>query len=135
MEEGLKSIENNDTWDMLNLPQNKRTIAAKWVFKTKLKPNGSIAKHKARLVSKGFMQQEGLPYDEVFAPVAIMEIVRLIISISSWKSWKLSQLDVKSAFLNGPLDQEVFVLQPPDFIYKGEEKNVLRLKKALCGLK
>nr|KYP61818.1 Retrovirus-related Pol polyprotein from transposon TNT 1-94 [Cajanus cajan]KYP63036.1 Retrovirus-related Pol polyprotein from transposon TNT 1-94 [Cajanus cajan] len=135
MEEELKSIEKNDTWEMVNLPQNKKAIAVKWVFKTKFKSDGSIAKHKARLVAKGFMQKEGIDYSEVFAPVARLETVRLIVALASWRNWKLWQLDVKSAFLNGPLDEEVFVTQPPGFICKGKELKVLRLKKALYGLK
>nr|KYP47011.1 Retrovirus-related Pol polyprotein from transposon TNT 1-94 [Cajanus cajan] len=135
MEEELKSIEKNDTWEMVNLPQNKKVIVVKWVFKTKLKSDGSIAKHKARLVAKGFMQKEGIDYSEVFAPVARLETVRLIVALASWRNWKLWQLDVKSAFLNGSLDEEVFVAQPPGFICKGKELKVLRLKKALYGLK
>ena len=86
MEEELKSIENNDTWEMVNLPQNKKAIVVEWVFKTKLKPDGSIAKHKARLVAKGFMQQEGLDYTEESALVARLETVRLIVSLASWRN-------------------------------------------------
>ncbi|XP_019455196.1 PREDICTED: uncharacterized protein LOC109356328 [Lupinus angustifolius] len=111
------------------------TIAVKSIYKLKLKPDGTIAKHKARLVAKGFMQKEGIDYSEVFAPIARLEIVRLIVALASWKKWKLWQLDVKSAFLNGPLEEVVFVNQPPGFINKGNEGKVLRLKKALYGLK
>ena len=121
IEEELKSIEKNDTWEMVNLPQNKKVTTVKWVFKIKLKPDGSIAKQKARLVVKGFMQQEGLDYTEVFVLVARLETVRLIVSLASWRNWKLWQLDVKSAFLNGPLDEEVFMVQPLGFICKGKE--------------
>lgn len=119
---------------MVNFPK-KRSIIVKWMFKTNLKPYGFIDKHRARLVAKGFLQQEGLDYDEVFALVAIMETMRLIISIASWKNWKLWKLDVKSAFINGPLDEEVFVLQPLGFICKGEDQKVLRLKNDLYSLK
>ena len=81
------------------------------------------------------MQKEGIDYTEVFAPVARLETVRLVIALASWKNWKLWQLDVKSVFLNGPLDEDVFILQPPDFICKGNEHKVLKLRKALYGLK
>ncbi|KAE9618243.1 putative RNA-directed DNA polymerase [Lupinus albus] len=135
MEDELKSIEKNDTWEMVNLPKDKKPIAVKWVFKVKHNPDGSIAKHKARLVAKGFMQKKGLDYSEVYAPVARIETVRVIIAIASLKRWKLWQLDVKSAFLNGPLDESVFITQPPGFICQGNEHKVLRLKKALYGLK
>lgn len=107
----------------------------KWVFKLKLKPDGSISKHKARLVAKGFMQKSELDYSDLFAPVARFETVRMIVSIASWRQWHLWQLDVKSAFLNGPLEEEVYVKQPPGFEVKGREGEVFRLTKALYGLK
>ncbi|XP_057453103.1 uncharacterized mitochondrial protein AtMg00820-like [Lotus japonicus] len=83
MKEELSSIEKNKTWEIAVLPPEKVPIAVKWVFKVKLKPDGTIAKHKARLVAKGFMQKEGLDYSEVFAPVARLETVRIIIAIAS----------------------------------------------------
>ena len=81
------------------------------------------------------MQKEGIDYTEVFAPIARLKIVRLVVALASWKNWKLWQLDVKSAFLNGPLDKDVFILQPPGFICKENEHKVLKLRKALYGLK
>ena len=81
----------------------------------KVKPNGEIAKHKARLVAKGFLQKEGLDYGEVFAPVARMETIRLVVATASFYDWHIHQMDVKSAFLNGPLEEEVYVKQPPGF--------------------
>lgn len=135
MKEELVSIEKNETWELVELPANKRPISVKWVFKVKLNPNGSISRHKARLVVRGFMQKEGLDYSEVFAPVARMETIRLLVALASWRGWKLWQLDVKSAFLNGPLEEEVYITQPPGFELKGSEDKVLKLKKALYGLK
>lgn len=135
MEEEIRSIEKNRTWDLVDLPPGKVPIAVKWVFKTKLKPDGTIAKHKARLVAKGFMQKKGLNYEEVFAPVARMETVRLIVALASWWNWTLWQLDVKSAFLNGPLEEEIYIQQPQGFISTGKESKVLKLRKALYGLK
>lgn len=81
------------------------------------------------------MQKEGLDYSEMFAPVARMETIRLLVALASWRGWKLWQLDVKSAFLNGPLEEEVYITQPPGFELKGSEDKVLKLKKALYGLK
>ena len=107
----------------------------KWVFKLKLKPDGSVAKHKARLVARGFLQRAGLDYSEVFAPVARLETIRLVIALAHNRDWSLYQLDVKSAFLNGTLEEEVFVKQPPGFEIKGKEDKVFRLHKALYGLK
>lgn len=117
------------------MPATKVPLSVKWVFKTKLKPDGTVAKHKARLVAKGFMQQEGLDYIEVFAPVARLETVRLLVALATWKKWMMWQLDVKSAFLNGPLEEEVFVKQPPGFSVPGNAHKVYKLKKALYGLK
>jgi len=101
----------------------------------KLKPNGEVAKHKARLVARGFVQKAGMDYFEVYAPVARLEIVRLIVAITCGRKWRMHHLDVKSAFLNGPLDEEVYVTHPPGFKIKGNENMVYRLHNALYGLK
>jgi len=105
------------------------------MFKLKLKPNGEIAKHKARLVARGFMQKGGMDYVEVYARVARLETVRLIVAITCGRNWLMYHLDVKSSFLNGPLDEVVYVTQPPSFKVKGKEDMVYRLHKALYGLK
>lgn len=135
MAEEIESIERNKTWELVVLPQNKNPISVKWVYKTKLNPDGTISKHKARLVARGFLQEQGIDYKEVFAPVARFETIRLIVALANLNHWDLWQLDVKSAFLNGPLDEEVYIMQPPGYERKGEEEKVFRLKKALYGLK
>ncbi|WVZ20115.1 hypothetical protein V8G54_007437 [Vigna mungo] len=135
MIEELRSIERNRTWNLVELPQHKRAIEVKWIFKTKYKPSGEIAKLKARLVANGFLQQQGVDYTDVYAPVARLETVRLVVVVAVFSSWRIQQLDVKSAFLNGPLEEEVYVRQPPGFEKKGEEQKVYRLNKALYGLK
>jgi hypothetical protein len=94
-----------------------------------------LKKHKAILVAKGYKQQYGVDYEDVFAPVARMETVRLMISLTAQKRWKIFQMDVKSAFLNGNLEEVVYVEQPAGFVVKGEEEKVCRLKKSLYGLK
>jgi hypothetical protein len=105
----LKSIEKNQTWELVKLPNGKKTIDLKWVYKTKLNPDGSISKHKARLVARGFLQKEGIDYNEVFAPVARHETIRLVVTLANLRGWGLYHLDVKSAFLNGPLEENVYV--------------------------
>ncbi|KAK2355926.1 putative mitochondrial protein [Trifolium repens] len=135
MEDELHSIEKNQTWKLVNLPDKKRKIDVKWVFKVKLNPDGTISKHKARLVARGFLQKHGIDYNEVFAPVARIETVRLVVALACKNNWLMYHLDVKSAFLNGPLDEEVYVSQPPGFEIKGKENMVFRLYKALYGLK
>lgn len=107
MVDELRSIEKNETWQMVNLPSNKRAIDVKWIYKTKMKPNGEIAKYKVRLVAKGFLQQPGLDFNEIYAPVARIETVRLIVALTSLRKWRLNQFDVKSAFLNGPLERRL----------------------------
>lgn len=106
-----------------------------WVFKTKKNSLGEVEKHKARLVVKGYKQKQGIDYDEVFAPVARFDTIRLLLAVAAQKRWKLFQMDVKSAFLNGYLEEEVYVHQPPGFVAKGEEIKVCKLRKALYGLK
>ncbi|CAH9060191.1 unnamed protein product [Cuscuta europaea] len=135
MEEEIKAIEKNQTWDLVTLPRDRSVIGLKWVYKTKYNSDGSISKHKARLVAKGYAQQEGIDYEETFSPVARFETVRIVLALAA--QWKLPvyQLDVKSAFLNGDLLEDVFVEQPVGFVKKGEEDNVYKLKKALYGLK
>eukprot|EP00253_Pinus_taeda_P034533 PITA_34533 len=123
------------TWELVDLPEGKDAIGVKWVYKTKSNVEGKIDRHKARLVVKGYKQQQGRDYDETFALVARMETVRTVFSIATQHKWKIYQMDVKSAFLNGVLKEEVYVEQPPGYEVDGEEQKVCRLKKALYGLK
>nr|KYP66622.1 Copia protein [Cajanus cajan] len=135
MKEELASIERNETWEPAWLPKGKKPIDLKWVFRIKKNPDGTIAKYKARLVARGFLQKEGVDYDEVFAPVARLETVRIITAVASFNSWPMYQLDVKSAFLNGFLEEEVYVTPPPGFSTSEDGRKVYKLKKALYGLK
>ena len=135
MQEKLHSIEKNDTWELCELPKGKRCVGSKWVYKTKYNSDGTIERHKARLVAKGFTQKHGVDFEETFAPVARQEIVRLLLSMAAQNHWSVYHMDVKSAFLNGYLDEEVFVQQPQGFQVQGKEHHVYKLKKALYGLK
>jgi hypothetical protein len=135
MEEELNSILSNQTWEPAELPKDHNAIGLKWVFKVKKDPAGNIVKHKARLVAKGYAQIQGVDYDEVFAPVARLETVRVLIALAAQRDWEIHHMDVKSAFLNGELIEEVYVNQPPGFTSSYTVKRVLKLKKALYGLK
>ncbi|GAU25734.1 hypothetical protein TSUD_216650 [Trifolium subterraneum] len=135
MEEEVQSIERKNTWELVSLPTSKKPIAMKWVYKVKHKPNDTIAKYKARLVAKEFFQKPGIDFNEIFGPVARLEIVRLVVTIANHFEWDSVQLDVKSAFLKGKLEEEVYVEQPPGFTVEGKEDYVLKLNKALYGLK
>ncbi|KAD3066473.1 hypothetical protein E3N88_34353 [Mikania micrantha] len=131
----MESIENNGTWKLVELPKGQKAIGLKWVFKVKKDGNGEISKYKARIVAKGYVQQKGVDFDEVFAPVAQLETIRLILALAAKEGWFVHLLDVKSAFLNGELEEEVFVSQPDGFVVKEKEKMVYRLVKSLYGLR
>ena len=135
MEEEMRSIVDNQTWELCQLPPGHRAIGLKWVYKLKKHAQGAVVKHKARLVAKGYVQWQGIDYEEVFAPVARMDSVRLLIALAAHHDWQVHHMDVKSAFLNGDLLEEVYVQQPPGYMQSGEEGKVLRLRKALSGLR
>ncbi|KAK2456950.1 putative mitochondrial protein [Trifolium repens] len=135
MDKEIKAIKKNDTWELASLPKGHKAIGVKWVYKAKKNSKGEVERYKARLVAKGYSQRADIDYDEVFAPVARLETVRLIISLAAQNKWKIHQMDVKSAFLNGVLDEEVYIEQPQGYEVKGEEEKVLKLKKTLYRLK
>ena len=135
MDREINSIEKNNTWTLTELPAGVKKIGVKWVYKTKYNEHGEIDKYKARLVAKGYSQKHGIYYTEVFAPVARMDTVRMIFALVAHKSWKIFQLDVKSALLHGDLSEDVYVDQPKGYEKKGSEHLVYKLHKALYGLK
>ncbi|CAL9004505.1 unnamed protein product [Prunus brigantina] len=135
MENEISMIEKNQTWELVNRPFDKPVIGVKWVYKTKLNLDESIQKNKAKLVAKGYAQKPGIDYNETFAPVARLDTIRTLIALAAKNNWKLYQLDVKSAFLNGVLEEEVYIEQPDEFLVKGKEDKVYKLHKALYGLK
>jgi transposase InsO family protein len=134
MECELHSIAKNDTWDMVPLPSDRKAISTKWVFRVKTNPDGSIAKLKARLVARGFQQKEGMDYTETFAPVVKWNTLRSVVALAGHHGWELYHLDVKTAFLNGTIDEDIYVEQPPGFT-SPHSTLVCKLKKALYGLK
>jgi hypothetical protein len=134
MKEELTSIEENETLSLVHLPKGHRAIGLKWIFKLKCDEHGNIIQHKARLVAKGYVQRQGINFDEVFAPVARMESVRIVLAAASHHGWTVHHMGIKSAFLNGDLAEEVYANQPPGFIIEGKEGMVLKLHKALYGL-
>ena len=133
--EEISSIEKNNTWVLVELPKGFKPIGLKWVFKIKRNSDGSFNKYKARLVAKGYIQRHGVDYDEVFARVARIETIRLVIEIAAAKGWEIHHLYVKMAFLHGVLKEEVYVTQPEGFEIKGEADKVYKLRKALYGLR
>jgi hypothetical protein len=126
----MDALSKNDTWELVDLPHGRKAIKSKWVFK--LKVDGRF---RARLVAKGFTQIPGIDYDETFSPVARFESLRLLLALAALENWEIHQMDVKSAFLNGVLNEEIYMEQPQGFITTGQENKVCRLKKAIYGLK
>ena len=126
---------NNGTWNLVDPPVGNRPIGCNWVYKNKYKSNGSLDKHKVRLVAKGYAQKEGIYYEETFSPTAKWATIRTLLSLASQKGWKVHQMDVKIAFLNGDLKDNVFMSQPEGFVVKGKEQKVCKLFKSLYGLK
>ncbi|MCH79544.1 gag-protease polyprotein [Trifolium medium] len=135
MQDELNQFRRSEVWDLVPRPDGVNVIGTKWVYRNKSDENGIVTRNKARLVAQGYTQVEGLDFDETFAPVARLESIRLLLGISCILKFKLYQMDVKSAFLNGYLQEEVYVEQPKGFIDPTFPDHVYKLKKALYGLK
>ena len=133
MKEELDALTKNYTWDLVTLPYRQSVVGCKWIYKIKTRSNGSIERYKARFVTKGFTQEYGIDYEETFAPVARISSVRAILAVAAASKWDLFQMDVKNAFLNGELSEEVY-MQPPPGLFVDSNK-VCHLRRALYGLK
>ena len=134
MQKELLMIRRNNTWVLVDRPQNKKVIGVKWVFRTKLYVDGFINKHKVGLVVKEYAQVFGVDYPYMFAPVARLDTIRLLLALATQKNWKVFHLDVNSAFLNGFLQEDIYV-NNLKALWKKEKKTVYLLKNALYGLK
>ncbi|CAM8954016.1 unnamed protein product [Rhodiola kirilowii] len=135
MEDEFRALRQTHTWSLVPRPACANIVGSKWIFKTKLRPDGSVEKHKARLVARGFTQQYGIDYLDTFSLVVKPETVRLILSIAVSRRWSLRQLDVSNAFLHGHLQQEVYMQQPPGFEDPRFPSHVCKLHRAIYGLK
>jgi hypothetical protein len=135
MHEELENFERNQVWELVEPPLNCKPIGTNWVWKNKEGENGEVVRNKSRLVPQGYSQKEGIDYEETFAPVARLEAIKILLAFSVAKGFKLYQMDVKSAFLNGFLEEEVYVKQPPVFESAEFPHWVYRLGKALYELK
>src|SRR4051812_46212104 len=135
MEDEFSALQNNQTWRLVPPVPGGNIIESKWVFKVKLKSDGSIERYKARLVAKGFKQRYGLDYEDTFSPVVKPTTIRLLLSLAVTCGWSLRQLDVQNAFLHGVLDEEVYMCQPPGYVDPARPHHLCRLEKALYGLK
>lgn len=134
MKEEMSAMQNNNTWELCELPNGRNVIGCKWIFKTKTDASGKVNRYKARLVAQGFTQKFGTDYDQVFAPVARNTTLRILLSVASKEKFIVHHMDVKTAFLNSKLKEEIYMKQPPGF-ENGNKKLVCRLKKCIYGLK
>ena len=135
MTEEYQSIMKNDVWDILPKLENKSVVSLKWIHKIKHATDGSIEKYKARFVARGFSQKEGFDYEERFVPVARCMSIRTIMALASMMKWDLHQMDVNTSFLNGVIEEEVYIEQPQGFKVEDRRTHVCKLKKALYNLK
>jgi hypothetical protein len=136
MHEELNNFKRNKVWNLVEKPKDcLNVIGTKWIFKNKQDEHGMVVRNKARLVAQGFSQVEGIDFGETYAPVARLESIRILLAYASHHNFKLQQMDVKSAFLNGPLKELVYVKQPPGFEDPHFPNHVYKLDKALYGLK
>ncbi|CAL5335650.1 unnamed protein product [Camellia sinensis] len=133
--EEVRALEKNGTWAITDLPRGKKPVGCKWIFTVKHKADGNVERYKARLVAKGFSQSYGIDYQETFAPVAKLNTVRVLLSLAANLDWSLHQLDVKNAFLNGDLEEEVYMDIPAGLETTSNFNKVCRLRKSLYGLK
>ena len=135
MHEELNQFKRNEVWNLVPRLDGINVIGTKWVFKNKSDESGTVTRNKARLVAQGYTQVEGVDFDETFAPVARLESIRLLLGVACLLKFRLYQMDVKSAFLNGYLNEEVYVKQPKGFVDPHHPEHVYKLRKALYGLK
>ena len=135
MEEEIESMNDNQVWDFVDLPPRQKSIRNKWILKIKSKVDVSIEWYKARLVAKGYTHEEGIDYEDTFSPVVRITLVRFILAIVVHMDLELYQMDVKTTFLNGELDEEIYMDQPLFFGSKGQERKVSKFKRSIYGLK
>jgi transposase InsO family protein len=133
--EEYDSIIKNKTWSLVDLPPGRKAIGCKWVFKVKYDSKGNVERYKCRLVAKGYSQVEGIDFNETFAPVAKFNSIRLLLALAAQYDLEIHQMDVKTAFLNGELEEEIYMEQPNGFVIKGKENKVCKLQRSLYGLK
>ena len=135
MDEEFTALMKNGTWSLIPARPNMNIVGSRWIFKTKLKSDGSLERRKARLVAKGYHQQPGVDFDDTFSPVVKPTTIRLVLSCAISRHWPIHQIDIQNAFLHGHLHEEVFMHQPVGYVHPSFPNHICRLHKALYGLK
>ena len=130
MQHEIDSLQEHDVLELTELPKERKAVGCKWVFKIKRNAEGSVERYKVRLVAQGFFQRYGVDYDETFFPVVRFESIRAVVALAVQRGLKLHKMDVISAFLNGELEDEVYMKQPEGFAVKGKERLVSKLNKS-----
>jgi hypothetical protein len=131
----MDSILSNETWELVDRPYDCKPVDCKWVFKKKLRPDGTIDKYKARIVAKDYTQKEGGYFFDTYSPVVRLTTIRVLLSLAVSHGLLVHQMDVKTAFLNGELEEEIYMTQPDEFVVKDQDDKVCKLMKSLYGLK
>ena len=135
MNEKIKSMKDNDVWDIVPLLESAKHIGCKWIFKTNRDSEGNIERYKAHLIAKGFTQKEGIDYKGTFSPVSSKDSFRTIMALVAHFDLELHQMNVKTAFLNGDIDETIYVVQLENFVSEDPKNMVCKLKKSIYGLK
>ncbi|WVZ77787.1 hypothetical protein U9M48_025611 [Paspalum notatum var. saurae] len=135
MQEEITALQENHTWELVPRPHHRHIVTGKWVFRHKLRADGSLERYKARWVVRGFTQRPGIDFSETFSPVVKPASIRSVLTIAASRSWPVHQLDVKNAFLHGFLDEQVYCLQPAGFVDSTHPDYVCKLGRSLYGLK
>ena len=135
MKAEMESMYSNQVWTLVDLPANIKPIGCKWVYKRKRGPDGRVETFEASLVAKGYTQKEGIDYEETFSPVAMLKSVWILLSIAAHLDYEFWQMDVKTAFINGHLDEDIYMMQSDGFVAENHEQRVCKLQKSIYGLK
>ncbi|CAH9096026.1 unnamed protein product [Cuscuta epithymum] len=135
MDDEFNALINNNTWELVPFDRTKNIVGCKWIYKTKYHSDGSIERHKARLVAQGFNQQAGIDFSDTFSHVVKPTTVRIVLTLAVSFGWAIRQLDVKNAFLHGHLTEVVYMRQPRGFVHPQFPNHICRLRKAIYGLK
>ena len=134
MKDEMKSMEDNDVLDLIEFPKRVKPIGCKWIFKTKRDSKGNVERYKARLVAKKFTQKEGIDYKDTFSPVSSKDSFKIIMTLVAHYDLELHQMDVKTLFLNGDIEENIYMMQPENFKFKESKHLVCKLKKSIYGL-
>src|SRR5581483_7147617 len=135
MESEIQSMYDNHVWELVDHTPGHKTVGNKWIFKKKTDMDGNVHTFKARLVAKGYTQTQGIDYDKTFSPVAKIKSIRILLAITAFHDYEVWQMDVKIAFLNGKLDEDVYMAQPEGFVHAKYPDKVCKLKRSIYGLK